>query len=319
MYRSVPVTDGVSLPTRVSTVASTPRNNFEMGNMQTTGREMDVALASSNGWFAVHAPGRGLHARRQPAGGHQRPAADPVGPAHRVRSGRRDRRARPGRADHLPGRHHHAIGAGDAPNNILNLGRIKMTSLPEAQLVHGDDGVFRLAPVNGQPAPPSQVDPSLRLLLSGVLEGSNTNPMTAMVGMIENARRFEQQMQVLQHADRNAERANGIPRRRLNRITHCTSGPGAADPGVPNHDAFAVDRQDRPGRAADLHGRHFQQPGQRRDQRFQARPRRVPGPDVPTLRQPGAQVGDAAQLPSGLQLGTGAAWPRPSASTPPAA
>ena len=85
-----------------------------------------------------------------------------------------------------------------------------MTSLPEAQLVHGDDGVFRLAPVNGQPAPPSQVDPSLRLL-SGVLEGSNTNPMTAMVGMIENARRFEQQMQVLQHADRNAERANGIP------------------------------------------------------------------------------------------------------------
>ena len=66
-----------------------------------------------------------------------------------------------------------AIGAGDAPNNILNLGRIKMTSLPEAQLVHGDDGVFRLAPVNGQPAPPSQVDPSLRLL-SGVLEGSNT-------------------------------------------------------------------------------------------------------------------------------------------------
>lgn len=25
-----------------------------------------------------------------------------------------------------------------------------------------------------------------------------------------------------------------------------------------------------------------------------------------TLRQPGAQVGDAAQLPSGLQLGTGA-------------
>ena len=209
MYRSVPVTDGVSLPTRVSTVASTPRNNFEMGNMQTTGREMDVALASSNGWFAVQTPQGEAYARRQPAGGHQRPAADLVGPAHRVRSGRRDRRARPGRADHLPDGTITAIGAGDAPNNILNLGRIKMTSLPEAQLVHGDDGVFRLAPVNGQPAPPSQVDPSLRLL-SGVLEGSNTNPMTAMVGMIENARRFEQQMQVLQHADRNAERANGI-------------------------------------------------------------------------------------------------------------
>ncbi len=102
-----------------------------------------------------------------------------------------------------------AIGAGDAPNNILNLGRIKLANPPEAQLVHGDDGVFRLAPVNGQPAPPAPADPSLRVL-SGVLEGSNTNPMAAMVGMIENARRFEQQMQVVQQADRNAERANGI-------------------------------------------------------------------------------------------------------------
>ncbi|HCW20232.1 MAG TPA: flagellar biosynthesis protein FlgF, partial [Achromobacter sp.] len=45
---------------------------------------------------------------------------------------------------------------------------------------------------------------------SGVLEGSNTNPMKVMVGMIENARRFEQQMQVVQQSDRNAERANGI-------------------------------------------------------------------------------------------------------------
>jgi flagellar basal-body rod protein FlgF len=31
-----------------------------------------------------------------------------------------------------------------------------------------------------------------------------------MVGMIANARRFEQQMQVIQQSDRNAERANGI-------------------------------------------------------------------------------------------------------------
>ncbi|MNV83560.1 Flagellar basal-body rod protein FlgF [compost metagenome] len=75
--------------------------------------------------------------------------------------------------------------------------------------MHGDDGVFRMAPVNGQPAPPVPADPGLRLL-SGVLEGSNTNPMKAMVGMIENARRFEQQMQVIQQSDRNAERANGI-------------------------------------------------------------------------------------------------------------
>lgn len=46
--------------------------------------------------------------------------------------------------------------------------------------------------------------------MSGVLEGSNASPMGAMVGMIQNARRFEMQMQVIREADKNAERANGI-------------------------------------------------------------------------------------------------------------
>lgn len=210
LYRSVPVNDGVSLPTRVSTVASTPRNNFEMGNMQTTGRDLDVALASSNGWIALQTPQGEAYTR---AGSLQvgvngllqtslgQPVLSDQGGIIDVP----DRASLTITSDGTIT----AIGAGDAPNNILNLGRIKLANPPEAQLVHGDDGVFRLAPVNGQPAPPAPADPSLRVL-SGVLEGSNTNPMAAMVGMIENARRFEQQMQVVQQADRNAERANGI-------------------------------------------------------------------------------------------------------------
>ncbi|KDD99540.1 flagellar basal-body rod protein FlgG [Bordetella bronchiseptica SBL-F6116] len=63
--------------------------------------------------------------------------------------------------------------------------------------------------------------------------------------------------------------------------------------------------QDGPGRPADVDGRHFQQPGQRPDQRLQAGPRGVPGPDVPDAA-PARRAGrDANQLPSGLQLGTG--------------
>ncbi len=53
LYRSVPVAAGISLPTRVSTVASTPGNSFQMGTMQTTGRDLDVALADERGWLAV--------------------------------------------------------------------------------------------------------------------------------------------------------------------------------------------------------------------------------------------------------------------------
>lgn len=210
LYRSVPVNDGVSLPTRVSTVASTPRNNFEMGNMQTTGRDLDVALASSNGWIAVQTPQGEAYTRAGSLqvgvnGLLQTSLGQPVMSDQNGIIDVPDQAALTIISDGTIT----AIGAGDAPNNILNLGRIKLANPPEAQLVHGDDGVFRLAPVNGQPAPPVPADPSLRVL-SGVLEGSNTNPMAAMVGMIENARRFEQQMQVVQQADRNAERANGI-------------------------------------------------------------------------------------------------------------
>ncbi|CAB3743287.1 Flagellar basal-body rod protein FlgF [Achromobacter deleyi] len=210
LYRSVPVNDGVSLPTRVSTVASTPRNNFEMGNMQTTGRDLDVALASSNGWIAVQTPQGEAYTRAGSLqvgvnGLLQTSLGQPVMSDQNGIIDVPDQASLTITSDGTIT----AIGAGDAPNNILNLGRIKLVNPPEAQLVHGDDGVFRLAPVNGQPAPPAPADPSLRVL-SGVLEGSNTNPMAAMVGMIENARRFEQQMQVVQQADRNAERANGI-------------------------------------------------------------------------------------------------------------
>ncbi len=210
LYRSVPVNDGVSLPTRVSTVASTARNNFGMGNMQTTGRDLDVALASSNGWIAVQTPQGEAYTRAGSLqvgvnGLLQTSLGQPVMSDQNGIIDVPDQAALTITSDGTIT----AIGAGDAPNNILNLGRIKLANPPEAQLVHGDDGVFRLAPVNGQPAPPAPADPSLRVL-SGVLEGSNTNPMAAMVGMIENARRFEQQMQVVQQADRNAERANGI-------------------------------------------------------------------------------------------------------------
>lgn len=210
LYRSVPVNDGVSLPTRVSTVASTPRNNFEMGNMQTTGRDLDVALASSNGWIVVQTPQGEAYTRAGSLqvgvnGLLQTSLGQPVMSDQNGIIDVPDQAALTITSDGTIT----ALGAGDAPNNILNLGRIKLANPPEAQLVHGDDGMFRLAPVNGQPAPPAPADPSLRVL-SGVLEGSNTNPMAAMVGMIENARRFEQQMQVVQQADRNAERANGI-------------------------------------------------------------------------------------------------------------
>src|SRR6185369_2597461 len=90
------------------------------------------------------------------------------------------------------------------PNNANAIGRIKLVDPPEADLVRGSDGLFRLR--NGQPAPAEE-----RVkLVSGTLEGSNVNVTDAMVNLISLARQFEMQIKMLQTADTNAQRADQL-------------------------------------------------------------------------------------------------------------
>ncbi|MCD0505029.1 flagellar basal body rod protein FlgF [Bordetella petrii] len=209
LYRSVPVLDGTSLPTRVSSVASTPGSNFAPGNMDATGRALDVALTGP-GWLAVQTQQGEAYTR---AGNLQVGVNGLLQTAQGVpvlsdQNGLIDVPEMATLTIASDGTIT-ALGAGDPPNNILNLGRLKLVSPPDAALVRGDDGVFRMPQVNGQPAPPLPADPALSVA-SGVLEGSNASPIKAMVGMIENARRFDMQMQVISEADQNAQRANGL-------------------------------------------------------------------------------------------------------------
>jgi flagellar basal-body rod protein FlgF len=207
MYRSVPMLDGSGLPTRVSTVASTPGNSFAVGPMQSTGRALDVAIGGS-GWFAFDTPDGEAYSR---AGGLQvgannalvnvagQPVLSEENAPIDVPAGAALTIASDGTVS--------ALGAGDAPNALLNLGRLKIVNPLETDLIHGDDGLFRMA--GGQAAPLAEPDAS-RSVMSGTLEGSNANPMGSMVAMIENARRYEMQMQVIKNADTNEQRANGI-------------------------------------------------------------------------------------------------------------
>jgi flagellar basal-body rod protein FlgF len=89
-----------------------------------------------------------------------------------------------------------------ARNNASAIGRLKLVNPPEADLVRGSDGLFRLR--NGQPAP---ADERVRVS-SGTLEGSNVNVTDAMVNLISLSRQFEMQMKMLQTADANAQRAD---------------------------------------------------------------------------------------------------------------
>lgn len=82
------------------------------------------------------------------------------------------------------------------------LGKLKLvTPDDENRLLRGADGLFRAATGDTLAA-----DATARVQ-SGALEGSNVNPIEAMVGMIAVARQFEVQMRMLQNGEKNDQTA----------------------------------------------------------------------------------------------------------------
>ncbi|MGL6250555.1 MAG: flagellar basal body rod C-terminal domain-containing protein, partial [Billgrantia desiderata] len=101
-----------------------------------------------------------------------------------------------------------AIGEGEGPEALVDVGRLKLVT-PEQALLRGDDGLFRM-PLNAEgEAVALEADEEARLA-SGALEGSNVSAVEAMVSMIDVARRYEMQMKVISTADENAQRANNL-------------------------------------------------------------------------------------------------------------
>ncbi len=71
-------------------------------------------------------------------------------------------------------------------------------------LTRSDDGMFRSADGN-----PVDADPTVTLAPES-LEGSNVNPVNAMVSMITNARQFQMQTKMIENADQNDQTANQL-------------------------------------------------------------------------------------------------------------
>jgi flagellar basal-body rod protein FlgF len=87
---------------------------------------------------------------------------------------------------------------------VTVIGRLKLVNPAQAQLVRGDDGLFRSA--DGKAA---NADANISVS-SGHLEGSNVNAVEAMVNMITLARQFDMQMKMLTTADNNSRQAGQI-------------------------------------------------------------------------------------------------------------
>ena len=203
-FRAVPVV-GTEAATRTFVVASTPGADLRRGPMVETGRALDVAV-QADGWITIQMPdgsegytkagnlqiggdGQLLTMDRRPVIGDAGPVVVP--PAASIGVDRNGVVT--------------ARGVGAAPGGAAEVGRLKLVNPPAADLVRVDDGVFRVRA--GVPAP--QADRNVTLL-TGMLEGSNVNPVEAMIGMISNARRFDMQMKALQTADNNEQSANQL-------------------------------------------------------------------------------------------------------------
>ena len=185
------------LSTRAFTVDASTHSNFTPGPMIATGRAFDFAV-QGQGWIAVQMPDgseaytrngsfelsvNGILQTRNglPVQGDGGPITIPAEVKITV-----------GTDGTLS-----AIPESGAQNVVNVIGRVKLVNPPEADLVRGEDGLFRIA--GGGAA---EVDPSVRLA-GGYIEGSNVNAAEQMVSMISLARQFEMQMKVISSADAN--------------------------------------------------------------------------------------------------------------------
>jgi flagellar basal-body rod protein FlgF len=203
-FRAVPVIAEGALPTRAFVVNTEAGTDFSAGPLQMTGRDLDVAVRG-RGWLAVQMPD-GSEA-------YTRHGALKMNENGLLQSNQGLTVQGDGGPITVPPEVSVSIGGDGTISTIATttkpgaptvLGRLKLVNPPEADLVRGDDGLFRLR--GGATAP---ADPAVSVA-GGALEGSNANPIDSMVTMIALARSFELQMSLMKNAENNAAKAGQI-------------------------------------------------------------------------------------------------------------
>ncbi len=197
-FRSMPVF-GPGFPSRVYAMSERPGVDLTPGVLQSTGRELDVAV-NGDGWITVQAKdGKEAYTRAgdlriSPEGilqtgtglqvlGDDGPLAIPE--AAKVEIGR------DGSISIIP--------LGDNSSTLVGVGRIKLVNPKLDDLEKLNDGLLTLK----SGAPVQEADANVALV-QGALESSNVNTISAMVEMIELSRNFELQVKAMKEADENS-------------------------------------------------------------------------------------------------------------------
>lgn len=197
-FRSQPVY-GAGYPTRVYAMTERPGTDLSHGAMQTTGRDLDVAI-DGNGFIAVQGEdGKEAYSRTgdlrvTPDGFLKTGSGLPVlgkggpifiPPADNLTIGD------DGTISIIP------LGVGNV-TTLMEIDRIKLVNPQLTNLEKLNDGLLHT-----KDGKPMIADANVKLSV-GVLEGSNVNSLNALVDMIELARNFELQTKVMKNVDENS-------------------------------------------------------------------------------------------------------------------
>jgi flagellar basal-body rod protein FlgF len=191
-------------PSRVFAMTERPGSKMHHGSVQTTGRDLDIAV-SGRGWLAVEdaqgkeaytregnlqvdTEGTLMTARGMPVMGEGGPIVLPL-PIEKIEI------APDGTISVRPQ---------GAPANFLEVvDRIKLIEPPnDNDLTKGIDGLFRSkqSVLTNDLCGFCEASPNVRLV-SGALEMSNVNPINEMVQMISHQRQYELQIKMMKKAE----------------------------------------------------------------------------------------------------------------------
>jgi flagellar basal-body rod protein FlgF len=201
--RSMPLF-GDGLPSRVFSMTERAGIDFNHGTIDTTDRQLDVAL-QGDGFFVVQSrDGSEAYTRAgdfnvSSAGILQTSNGLPVMGENGPISIPESKNILFGTDGTI------SIRPNDAnANEITQIDRLKLVKPPLNNLQKGADGLFRL-----QDGRNAIEDPNIKVV-SGALETSNVNAATELVNMIEHARQFEMQTKMMKIADENEQRTAQI-------------------------------------------------------------------------------------------------------------
>ncbi len=199
-FSSIPV-DGPGVDSRVNAVVDSYGTDFAQGAIENTGRNLDVAVQGA-GFIAVQSPSGGEAYTRA---GDLRVSAGGLletGAGHLVIGD--------GGPVAIPPNGSLLIGSdgtisiqpiGQGPETLAVVDRIKLVKPPIRLLEKDDDGLLHL-----QGGATADADGSVRVQ-SGALEHSNVNVAQTLVNMIELARQYEMQVNVIKSSEENADAA----------------------------------------------------------------------------------------------------------------